>query len=301
MSEPQPRDSTTTKRGALDRYAEALGVKQSALLSITQGEGVGRQVELKDTPLIVGRSSDADLRLLNRSVSRLHCRVWRDSSGYWLRDLNSTNKTYLNDRPVVEARLKDGDNIMVGGTVLQFVQRNQVPTEASAQLYQMVVQDQLTGLYNRRYFEEALDQEISRSKRKSRRFVLAMVDIDALDRINQSVSQAAGDEVLRQVARMLRGGLRPEDVCTRFQAEEFAVLMPESTLAECAPLLQSVRSAVAGSRIHFDGKELQCTVSIGLVEWNDSMEREELVIKLAAEVRRAKQLGKNRISYPGQI
>ena len=85
-------DTLSTDRGKLP--AIRLETRAAAHLVITQGEGVGRQVNMKDTPLIVGRSSDCDMRLLNRAVSRLHCRVWKDATGFWLRDLNSTNKTY---------------------------------------------------------------------------------------------------------------------------------------------------------------------------------------------------------------
>jgi pSer/pThr/pTyr-binding forkhead associated (FHA) protein len=74
----------------------------------------------------------------------LHCRVARNS-GYWVRDLNSTNKTYLNDRPVVEARLKDGDFITVGGTVVQFTQEKDVDHAAQSEFFDLVTHDQLTA------------------------------------------------------------------------------------------------------------------------------------------------------------
>lgn len=290
-------DQQTTQRGKLRAI---VAVEGQAYLLISQGEGAGRQLELKDTPLIVGRSSECDLRLLNRSVSRLHCRVWRDNAGYWLRDLNSTNKTFLNERPMVEARLKDGDLISVGGTVLKFTVSGGGTEQSEAHPYDLATTDPLTGLANRRHFEQELDKEISRSARHGHQFAVAIVDVDGMGRINDQHGQTAGDDLLRSLGRMVYGGLRQEDTAARLGGEEFGLLLVEINLQNAASIVQAIRSAIGNASFAADGKTLRATVSVGVVVWSaDIPSRKELLAEAQAQLLRAKTGGRNRVCWPG--
>jgi diguanylate cyclase (GGDEF)-like protein len=289
-------DTLTTQRGSLAKLAEAIATKQSAFLTVTQGESQGRRLKLGDVPVTMGRSADCDFRLLNRAISRLHCRVWRDNSGFWVRDLNSTNKTYLNDRPVVEARLKDGDFITVGGTVVQFTQEKDVDHAAQSEFFDLVTHDQLTGLSQRRVFEQSLEQEIARSVRRGREFVLALIDVDELSRINREWGKAAGDDVLKQVARALKAGLREEDLLCRFGGEEFAALLPETGMEEAEKLLNAVRSAIANVEFFIQGESRSASVSIGAVLWNPDYKTAAATLEGAEQkLKAAKEAGRNRI------
>jgi diguanylate cyclase (GGDEF)-like protein len=289
-------DSPTTEKSRLPGLQQPLSL---AYLVVTQGEGVGRQVEMKETPLVVGRSSDCDMRLLNRSVSRLHCRVWKDAGGYWLRDLNSTNKTYLNDRPVVEARLKDGDLIMVGGTVMQFYERQVQTQEAATNTtgsLDLSGVDLLTALPTRRIFEDEVEREIARCKRHARQFVVAVVDVDGLDRINQQFGKSAGDDVLRQLARMIRAGLRTEDIAARVGGDEVGILLTEVGLDYGLPILQSIRSAAANSEFISNGQHFKVTVSVGAGLYDASINnRQELINRALGGLKRARDQGRNQV------
>ncbi len=291
-------DTLTTQRGSLAKLAEAIATKNSAYLTVTQGESQGRRLKLGDVPVTMGRSADCDFRLLNRAISRLHCRVWRDNSGFWVRDLNSTNKTYLNDRPVVEARLKDGDFITVGGIVVQFTQEKDVDHAAQSEFFDLVTHDQLTGLSQRRVFEQSLEQEIARSTRRNREFVLAVVDVDELSRINREWGKAAGDDVLKQVAKALKAGLREEDLVCRFGGEEFAALLPETGVEEAEKLLNSIRSAIANVEFFIQGQSRSASVSIGAMLWNPEFKTAASTIARAEEkLKAAKDGGRNRIVW----
>jgi diguanylate cyclase (GGDEF)-like protein len=292
-------DSTTTEKSRLP----SLSIPQSAAyLVVTQGEGVGRQVPMKETPLVIGRSSDCDMRLLNRAVSRLHCRVWKDSGGFWLRDLNSTNKTYLNDRPVVEARLKDGDLVMVGGTVMQFYEKQldsievSSPSNVTTGSSDQGGMDILTGLPTRKPFDDELDREIARCRRHGRTFVLAVIDVDGLDAINQTHGKPAGDDVMRQIARMLRAGLRAEDVAARVGGDELGVLLTEVHRDVAMPILQSIRSAIGNSEFVSKGQTFKITVSVGAAMWEPKISsRHELVVNALAELRKVRDAGRNQV------
>jgi diguanylate cyclase (GGDEF)-like protein len=290
-------DTLTTQRGSLAKLAEAIATKQSAYLTVTQGESQGRRLKLGDVPITMGRSADCDFRLLNRAISRLHCRVWRDNSGYWVRDLNSTNKTYLNDRPVVEARLKDGDFITVGGTVVQFTQEKDVDHAAQSEFFDLVTHDQLTGLSQRRVFEQSLEQEIARSTRRNREFVLALVDVDELSRINREWGKLAGDDVLKQVAKALKAGLREEDLLCRYGGEEFAALLPETGMEEAEKMLNAVRSAVSNVEFFIQGQSRSASVSIGALLWKPEFKTAQVTLERAEEkLKAAKDGGRNRLA-----
>jgi diguanylate cyclase (GGDEF)-like protein len=98
---------------------------------------------------------------------------------------------------------------------------------ASSSLWQVAHQDALTGLWNRRYMDERLAEEVSRSKREAKyRFSVVVVDVDNLKRINDHIGHAAGDEALRWVAQFLREGLRLHDICARLGGDEFLLLLP---------------------------------------------------------------------------
>lgn len=293
-------DTITTEKGRLPDLS--FSVRASAHLLVTQGEGIGRQVEMKDTPLIVGRSSDCDMRLLNRAVSRLHCRVWKDGSGFWLRDLNSTNKTYLNERPVVEARLKDGDLISVGGTIMQFIEKVDAPEAPSivplirSNSVEIGGSDALTGLLTKRVFEGDIDREIARCRRHARSFVLAILDVDGLATVNRDFGEAAGDEVLRQVGRMIRSGLRVEDLAARIGGDEIGLLLTEVSAEHGVPILQSIRTAAGNADFAFVGRSFRITVSVGAAVWDPSIvSRVDLQARAQAELKHAKDLGRNRV------
>jgi diguanylate cyclase (GGDEF)-like protein len=296
MTDRGPQDTLTTERGNLARLAAALGTSSGAKLVITQGEGVGREIELRDTPLIIGRSSESDLRLLNRAVSRLHCRVWRDATGYWLRDLNSTNRTYLNERPVVEARLKDDDLIMVGGTVLQFAQQREVDGETQSQLYDLVTHDSLTGLFNRRHFETLLDQEIARSRRRQREFVVVAVEFDALEHVRGQHGHPAADELLKRCARLIQVELREDDLKSRLDDSRFILLLPETPMSEARPLLERLRQRLSEAEFNLAGTVARTTLSAGAATWTAAVgSRAELLQKVDAALYQARQAGGNRV------
>lgn len=98
---------------------------------------------------------------------------------------------------------------------------------ANGSLWQVAHQDVLTGLWNRRYADDRLAEEMSRSRRENRyRFAVVVVDVDNLKRINDQAGHAAGDEALRLVAGFLREGLRLHDICARLGGDEFLLVLP---------------------------------------------------------------------------
>ncbi|WP_375767306.1 diguanylate cyclase [Archangium gephyra] len=129
--------------------------------------------------------------------------------------------------------------------------------------------DALTGLYNRRYFEERLTEEFVRSTRYRSPLSLVMMDIDHFKKLNDTYGHPFGDEVLRQVARTIKGKLREVDFVARYGGEEMIALLPETGPKDALGACERVREAIASLQLEFraqDGSRqmVRCTASLGV-------------------------------------
>jgi diguanylate cyclase (GGDEF)-like protein len=157
--------------------------------------------------------------------------------------------------------------------------------------------DGLTGLYNRRYFEQVLQFECERAARVGRPLGLLMIDIDHFKRYNERFGHPAGDEVLRLVATTLAEQLRRTDIVARFGGEEFAAILPEDDQAAVAVAAERLRQAVElRAAVRFEGRELPgVRVSIGGTSLSGRSAAPRTLIRAAdAALRKAKRAGRNR-------
>ncbi|WP_386069872.1 two-component regulator propeller domain-containing protein [Tahibacter sp. UC22_41] len=156
-------------------------------------------------------------------------------------------------------------------------------------------EDSLTGLANRRWFDEQLAEAFAQAVSEDQPLSLALVDIDHFKRINDQYSHAAGDDALRAVADTMRRQLRAQDRIARYGGEEFALLFPQTTLAQARVLAERLRLAVAATNCSGFADGLQITVSIGLAERGDLAHHERLVSQADARLYEAKNGGRNRV------
>ena len=163
-------------------------------------------------------------------------------------------------------------------------------------LQAMSTRDALTGLYNRRYLEEALDRELGRTQRHGGGGVVAMIDIDHFKQYNDTLGHDAGDAVLVALSEQLRG-FRETDVACRFGGEEFILVLAEVSLEEAVERIERLRLAVAAMSIVHRGDRLPgITISVGIADFPRGDEGVASVIKHADEaLYRAKAAGRDRI------
>jgi diguanylate cyclase (GGDEF)-like protein len=159
------------------------------------------------------------------------------------------------------------------------------------------VTDELTGLFNRRRFDEVLDTEVERAKRFGQSMALVLLDIDDFKQVNDTYGHQQGDIVLREVARVLRESCREIDEPARYGGEELAVVLPGTDLHGAYLLAERVRQGVEALRLPLmvaDG-EIQVTASLGVAALPESADDQDgLVAAADAAMYDAKRAGKNR-------
>ena len=159
------------------------------------------------------------------------------------------------------------------------------------------IRDPLTGLFNRRYLEEALDHELARSQRRGQPFSVLMLDVDHFKTFNDQHGHPGGDALLAALGQLLRSRARAEDIACRYGGEEFTLILPETDAYGALCLAETLRQAVQAMRVDHMGRELPpVTVSIGLATHLDSLESSEQLIQRADRaLYRAKREGRDRV------
>ena len=157
--------------------------------------------------------------------------------------------------------------------------------------------DALTGLFNRRYGEQRLEQELEKFARYGRSFTVALVDIDHFKRINDTLGHPAGDEVLRRVAAELRRASRASDLVIRWGGEEFLFAFPETGLAQAGAIVERFRAQLAAHPVEAaaGAGPVPVTISGGLAEVADGDTLEQLVTRADQGLYAAKSGGRNRL------
>jgi diguanylate cyclase (GGDEF)-like protein len=160
--------------------------------------------------------------------------------------------------------------------------------------------DGLTGLANRRSFDEELALEWRRAHRIGDSFALVLLDLDDFKKVNDTHGHPAGDAVLRTVGELLGAGVRQIDLAARYGGEEFVVLVPESDEKGAAQLAKRLRLAISKARVELpDGKTLKMTASFGVAANGELKSAEELVAAADEALYEAKRAGKNRVCVAG--
>jgi len=157
--------------------------------------------------------------------------------------------------------------------------------------------DKLTGLFNRTYLNDALDQHLSLAKRHDTELSLLFLDIDDFKEINDTLGHHSGDIILRSVARTIEEGMRESDIKTRFGGDEFVILMPNTNKINALLLAERLRNEIKKMIIPINDKNHQVTVSGGVAGFPVDAQKSKNLLNLAdSALYRAKGAGKNSIS-----
>ena len=154
--------------------------------------------------------------------------------------------------------------------------------------------DGMTGLANRRDIMEKIDRESSRSQRHQKPFTILLVNIDDFKKVNDTHGYNTGDDVLVEIARVLRSCVRNEDICARWGGEEFLILLPETGAGNSLPVANKILEAMSRTEFKANRPGIRITVSIGVCEHNPSQTVQECIARVHQALLQAKRGGKNR-------
>ncbi len=166
----------------------------------------------------------------------------------------------------------------------------------------LVHTDALTGLFNYRHFTRTLDLEMERSRRSGKPVALLMIDLDHFKRFNDTWGHEAGNMALRHVARLIQNTVRRLDIPCRYGGEEFAIILPDTSLHAACVLAERLRALVAGTPVHWDGSAIELSCSIG-VDVHTAADRDDaggFVRRADAWLLQAKTQGRNRVCHPAE-
>ena len=272
-------------------------VTRDAALVVIHGLDLGRKFDLLKAGTIIGRSSKADIQIDQESISRNHAKVSNREGRVTIEDMGSTNGSYVNDEQVAgEYNLRNGDLVKIGRTIFKFIAGGNIEAAYHDEIYRLTTVDGLTQVFNRRYFEETLERELSRCNRYGRALSLVLLDIDFFKTINDTHGHLAGDHVLKHVASSLKTRVRREDIVARYGGEEFGLLLPEVDLKGGVLLAEKARKLIEKTKFEFDKTAIPVTVSAGVAALTADLADATDLIRLAdSRLYEAKESGRNKV------
>jgi diguanylate cyclase (GGDEF)-like protein len=287
-----------------------LDQERRAYLIIIGGPQAGQMYRIEPhQELMVGRTytKGVDVGLLDDGVSRRHARIWRRDDRVWIQDLGSRNGTFVTGERTTERELVSGDKIQLGAvTVLRFSFASLLEETYERRMLEAALRDPLTGLYNRRHFEERLHAEVSAARRHGRPLTMMVIDIDHFKQVNDRYGHVAGDEVLKLVARALEHSIRTEDIVARYGGEEFVLLARETTMVGARNVAERLRRLIEAAHCTWEERSkstqihIGVTVSVGVAQLDAEDDARAFFDVADHALYLAKQQGRNRVVAAGE-
>ena len=265
-------------------------------LFVVHGADRARHIKLGETPVTLGRGPGADVVLNDERASKVHCTV-RVIPGDVVEvvDQGSRNGTFVDGERIDRTVLRPNSQLRVGHTILRVEHKEPEQVRLEEELFQAAVTDPLTGVPNRRWFQDRAAAALLEASRHGHPLGAVFIDVDHFKQINDRLGHEAGDLVLKATARRIDGVRRSEDLLCRYGGEEFVLLLPHADLAQSAMFGERVRSAIGSIPIEAKGQTLTVTVSVGVACFRFGELVEALIKRADEAMYRAKEKGRNRV------
>ncbi len=278
------------------RLQEAAAV--SPMLVVISGRPLGKSFYLQKETMVLGRDLTADISIGETAISRRHTEFAVVADGIQVKDLGSTNGTFVNDQKLEGGRLlKDGDLVRCGNTILKFLKEGQIENVHYGKMYEAATTDGMTGALNKKAIVELLSEEFQRTTARQAAMTLLMLDLDHFKQINDNHGHLAGDYVLKETCHIIKDKLiRQKDALGRYGGEEFALVLRETPLRIAVDVAERIRSTIEKHNYTFDGKSIPVTISVGVATLDSTSKKPEELIALADKaLYDAKTQGRNRV------
>jgi two-component system, cell cycle response regulator len=267
-------------------------------LTCLSGNHVGRRIMLADDRITLGRSPEATILLRDPLVSRLHLAVYFNPEGgnYLIRDLGSSNGTFLNGIRITEAALKDRDKILIGSTIFRFGWSDAFDLQYQTDIDHLLNIDELTGLIVKRRFDEELDRYIAVSRAHGADLAMIMIDMDGVKQINDTYGHSFGAYSIAQTGKLIKAATEHRGMASRFGGDEFMVFIPNVNIEAAQQIAEMIRQQVEAHRFEMEGILLHPTVSVGVSNLKTDDTMASLFKRADDALYQSKRTGRNKVS-----
>ena len=290
------------------------GTEQSSIKKIVLRVVAGRDMLLfaivdKNNPVLIGRDENSVLRLRDRAVSSRHAMVSfvtnkEEKSTLQIVDLGSTNGTMVNGESIQISPIFVGDYIEIGDVALRVSLLSEQEIEHLQRVLDRLEQantDPLTGLFTRAFIQEDLPTIIENSKERNLPISCAFVDLDNFKPINDNFGHQIGDEVLKNISKLIMMRVRNGDACIRYGGDEILVILFGVEERKAFDVISRIRHAIT---VHDWGRiagGLSVSASFGVASLQQDESIENWFKRADQSVYAAKASGKNRVIAFGQM
>jgi two-component system cell cycle response regulator len=308
---PDTARLNTDEMTVIERRKTAKGKKKkktkpNIMLTVIQGNETdfGKTYGFTQDRILIGREQKKESTVVNIAfndlkISKVHCEIKAikndDLEQIVIKDLGSTNGTYVNGEMIRKRILNPGDKISVGETILRFGYNDEIEEEYHSRLFTFAATDALTGLYNRRYILNELEKQHKIAKRNELMFSLVIIDIDDFKQVNDTFGHPAGDEFLKKFAFVITHSLREQDIPGRVGGEEFLIILPETDIDGAFHLANRIRKRIQETELIYNGNTIKTTISAGVSQYDFNTDSQTLFRFADHALYKAKQSGKNMV------
>jgi diguanylate cyclase (GGDEF)-like protein len=195
------------------------------------------------------------------------------------------NQTYIDELRTLNDKIETNNQ--------DFIKRNVELQDMQKRLQMLASHDELTGLFNRRYVLERIEEKLPQIKRHQLNFCIMIMDVDHFKNVNDEYGHAAGDDVLRTTAEILTRELRQDDIVARYGGEEFLMLLPMTELSSAEMLVERLRSTIEKQSYIFEGIRISVTASFGITQYALNDTADKMIDRADKALYQAKLAGRN--------
>jgi diguanylate cyclase (GGDEF)-like protein len=286
-----------TFRGALK---QADDTPPALVCLVGPTEAVGKQWLVTKPDMTIGRSPDCDIYIADASLSRSHAKIIQAGFDVVIMDMNSTNKTSVNDQvtvPMVQKILKNSDRIKAGNVIFRFLEKGSIEIIANQKILEKAQKDALTGAYSKGALLEKAPELVQRAKNLGEPLAVITFDIDFFKKINDGFGHPGGDYALRELGKLMQAKLvRSNDYFARFGGEEFVTLLQATNLSTASEVAERIRATVEAHEFVFENRKIPLTISIGVAQFNDTDTWETVYDRADKALYQSKQNGRNKVT-----
>ncbi len=269
-------------------------------LVIYIGNNSGCRHKLNSGSTTVGRSPQADIRIEDERISRIHCIIEWMGDTITIEDKGSTNGTYVDARKVSRTTLPPGVPLQLGYSIMKIEYKTEAEIRSEESLLQQASLDALTGIFNRYHFTKLALMEMAYARRHKLPIAVILMDLDNFKQVNDIYGHQSGDLVLGQFANAVIENKRAEDLFGRYGGDEF-IILPRGEISKegIRENCERLRKAIESFEFCFGESFAKITISLGfhlaMVERKDTETiLNDLIHKADQALYLAKQNGRNR-------